>query len=114
MTAIVTVRWRDRIAAAWTAVLVTLLGACLVLVAAGASSPVTALLGVVGGIAVLIAPWLPVRRRPAVLMLLAPVPFAIATWWTLVVPLVVVLAIVGGWSTVGRRPRLRPQTGPGR
>ncbi len=103
-----TARRQGAIAAGWTSGLVTVLGACLVLMAVSAAPIVTVLLGVAGGIAVLIAPWLPPRRRTvAVLLLLTPIPFAIATWWSLVTPLVVLLAAVIGWFTIDRRPSSR-------
>lgn len=89
------------IADAWLAVLTTVLGACFVLVAASAG-PVLLVFGVASGLAVAVSPWIAHRsRRVALLALvLGAVPFAAVTWWTLLTPVIAVLALVAGLAAI--------------
>lgn len=88
----------------WSAVLTGVLGACLVLVAAPAAPPVLAL-ATISGVLVATAPWAAARPRwtaPA-LLVAGAVPFAALTWWTLVTPLIAVLALAAGSVALHRR-----------
>ena len=79
----------------WLRTLVSVLGGFEVLMALRAT-PVLTAVGVLGGLALLVAPWLLARARPVGLLLvgLGTVPFAALTWWTLVGPLLAVVALV--------------------
>lgn len=88
----------------WPQVLIGGLGACVLLMAV---SVVPLLVGVVGGLALAAAPWVPSAVARMVLLLAGSVPFAILTWQSLVTPLLAVLAIaVGIASGIGRTTTL--------
>jgi len=78
----------------WMCALVSLLGAFEVLMALGAGSALTRTVGVVGGLALVAAPWLVHRMRVVALALLAvgTVPFAVLTVTSLVAPALAVVA----------------------
>jgi hypothetical protein len=80
------------IARNWARCLLSALGVCELLMAAGAAPAVMAV-GAVGGLALITAAWLPTSPRSALLGLLAvgTVPFA-ATAWTAIAPILLVLA----------------------
>jgi len=78
----------------WLRVLVSVLGGYY-LVLAGGTSGTRAALGALGGFAVFAAPWV-ARRSPRwalVLLVCGALPFAVATWWSVVTPVVAILAI---------------------
>ena len=81
----------------WADAATALLGACYPVAAAQAGGWlfVTALLS---GTAVAVSPWIGCRyhRSGVVLLLAGAVPFAVLTWWSLVVPLAGGLAVVSG------------------
>lgn len=98
----------------WSAGLVSALGAWELLMAASAT-PSTALVGAVGGLALMLAPWTTARSRSmaGALLIIGAVPFAVLTYWS-VVPIVVgALAIAIGAPVVmhgsqqSRVPRLQ-------
>ncbi len=76
--------------------LISLLGTFEVLMAVSAGSTITILAGVVGGLALMTAPWAKGVAVSAVLLLIGTVPFAVLTWWTVVSPLLAVLALAMG------------------
>lgn len=82
--------------------LVSTLGAFVVLMAVSAAAALTLVLGVVGGLAVMVAPWLHRRTKPVVVvtMLMAALPFAVITWWSIASPLVAVLAVIIGITAI--------------
>jgi hypothetical protein len=90
----------------WTRGLISLLGAFEVLMAISAAPLVTIVTGIVGGGALLAAPWLVERGRVAgtTLLLLGTLPFAALTWWTLVSPLLALLALALGLPMMRRTP----------
>jgi hypothetical protein len=92
----------------WMCSLVTLLGAFEVLMAVGAGSSLVRVVGVVGGLALAAAPWVPSRVRGLALLLLVvgTVPFAALTITSLVSPLLAIVA----WILMGliHRDRTRP------
>lgn len=81
------------VVAHWRAVLLSVLGAVEVLMAATAAPAVTLVAGAVGGLVVGVAAWVPGRRRVRVgLVVAGAVPFAALTWWSVVTPLLAVVA----------------------
>lgn len=76
----------------WARVLVGLLGACELLMAAGAS-PAPMLVGGIGGSALVVAAGLGHRHRPftVALLVIGSVPIAVLAWTALVLVLVLVL-----------------------
>ena len=78
----------------WMCVLVSLLGALEVLMALGAGSTPTRVLGVVGGLALAASPWV-ARRAPAAalgLLVVGTVPFTVLTMTSLVTPVLAITA----------------------
>lgn len=92
---------------AWPAILTGVLGACLMLVAATAGSPLVLWPGLVSGLAVAAAPWLSGRSVPGAVavLLLGALPFAAITWWSAVTPLTAVMALLTGTMAIRRRHR---------
>lgn len=92
---------------AWPAILTGILGVCLMLVAATADSLLLLWLGLFGGLAVAVAPWVAARSVPFAVgaLLLGALPFAALTWWTAVTPLTAALALAAGAVAIRRRPR---------
>jgi hypothetical protein len=93
---------RQVIADNWLQDLLSALGGFELLMAVSAGEPAIVAVGVLGGLALLVAPWTPRGRLPAVLLLIGTVPFAALTWWSLVSPLLAVLALVLGFIARGR------------
>ena len=87
----------------WLRVLVSVLGAYEILLALSAR-PAIAALGVVGGLLVVAAPWAARRSTgwSVALLLLGTLPFAVLTWWSLIVPFVAVLALAIGLPVILR------------
>lgn len=81
--------------------LISVLGAFELLMAVSAGPAVTIAVGVLGGVALLVAPWLTGRARAArlPLLLLGTVPFAALTWWSLAAPLLAVVALALGLTS---------------
>lgn len=97
----------------WAMVLTTALGGCYLLVAADAGG-IVRWGGIASAAGIIAAPWIATRTRAAAtaLLVLGAVPFAAATWWSAVTPMVGVLALVTGFiaiqemrSTTGSRRR---------
>jgi hypothetical protein len=89
----------------WLAGLVSVLGVLEVLMAMSVGSVTVLAIGLAGGLALIAAPWLTgrVRRWGLLLLLIGAVPFAVATWWALVPPLLAVVALAIGISLARRR-----------
>lgn len=105
--------------AIWLSALLSVLGAFEVLMAAGAASVATVVVGVVGGAALFASPWVRSLRLRWVLLLIGALPFAILTWWTVAGPLVAVAALAIGLPTLrhglagARRPAPAGRTAVG-
>ena len=81
----------------WLRGLLGILGALDLLMAVSATSTITTAAGLVGGGALIAAAVLTKPgRRTTVILVAAPWPFAILTWWTIVTPLLTVVAFVIG------------------
>lgn len=93
-----------RIAESWTRMLVSALGAVELLMAAGAGPATTISVGAAGGLALLAAPWVPDTRLALGLLLVGTLPFAVLTWWSVVSPLLAVLALTLGLKVLHARP----------
>lgn len=78
------------LAASWMQVLVSVLGAAELVMAVSAGRSAVVVLGVVGGAALMAAPWV---RHPLPLLLVGTIPFAVLTWASLVSPLLSVVAL---------------------
>lgn len=97
----------------WTRVLVTLLGACELAIALSAGPLVTLVIGTVSAVILIVVPWVIGRLSPAtlvILLLVATLPFAALTWWTVVTPLLAVLALAVGIPLAARRVPARVVT----
>ena len=104
-------RTREVLATMWWRLLVSVLGAFELLMAVSAGPTVTIAFGVLGGVALTVAPWVPAWRIRLVLLLIGTLPFAILTWWSVATPVLAVLALAIGLSTL--RPRdVRPPHRP--
>jgi hypothetical protein len=99
----------------WRAGLLTVCGACYVFLGATALGP-AGVLGVLGGVLI----WAAVRAAPEsprtayALLLAGALPFAAATWWSVVTPLVAVLTVAIGRGVVHHAgpPRPHARSGP--
>jgi hypothetical protein len=103
------VRTRQIVMRTWLHLLISVLGAFEVLMAVSAGPVATIGVGVVGGLALMSAPWIRGLAIPAVLLLIGTIPFAIITWWTVASPLLAALALGIGLvllRTGHRRERL--------
>ena len=92
----------------WRAGLTVTLGAYYVFLGADALG-IAGVLGILGGLAMWAALIIAPRNHRLALALLAlgALPFAVATWWSVVTPLIAILALVTGRAAV--RPRTLPQ-----
>ncbi|MGA2829818.1 MAG: hypothetical protein ABSF03_27325 [Streptosporangiaceae bacterium] len=91
----------------WLGGLVSLLGLYEIVLALSAR-PWIAGLGVVSGILVVAAPRAGRRMPPAAglgLLVAGTVPFAVVTWWSIIIPVVALLALAIGVPVIGRRSR---------
>jgi chromate transport protein ChrA len=72
----------------------------------------TRLLALAGGVLILAAAAVAARSRPLAWMLLlaGALPVAVATWWSIVTPLLAVLALLFGWLVTRRPPTWRRTT----
>lgn len=86
----------------WLSVLISACGCLMCLMAAGAEDPVLLVVGGVGGLALIAAPWVRGTVLRLVLLLAGTIPFTVLTWWSLV-PLVLT-ALVLGMAAVTFRP----------
>ncbi|GAA1649084.1 hypothetical protein GCM10009744_45650 [Kribbella alba] len=91
------------VAADWPRVLLCALGACQLLMAAGAA-PAPMLAGAIGGLALIVAAWLrtPSRAMTWGLVFLGTVPFAVLAW-TAIVPLLITVEAIAVAATIPRR-----------
>ncbi len=107
--------WRSAasvIARNWTRCMLSALGACELLMAAGAAPAVMAV-GTVGGIALVTAAWIRTPNRSVMVGLLAigTVPFA-ALAWTAIVPIVLLLVVAAVATPLVHHPASRFSVAP--
>jgi hypothetical protein len=104
-------RTRQVIAASWLHLLLSVLGGLEILMAVSAGPALTIGVGVAGGIALFAAPWPPVVGLRLALLLVGTLPFAILTWWSLAGPIIAVLGLAIGLTTLRRQsaPKERPR-----
>lgn len=94
---------RGILAGTWLHVLISVLGAFEVLMAVSAGPVMTFAVGLIGGVALMTAPWPAFRLIRMVLLLIGTVPFAALTWWSAASPLLAVVALGLGVGTLRRR-----------
>jgi len=106
--------FRTAIAGNWLRGLLGLLGACELLMAVSAAPAITVAAGLVaaGGLVAAAVEAGSVRRPMAAALIVATVPFAVLTWWTVVTPLVSVAALVIGLTAAGGGRPERAQVPP--
>ncbi|MFK4297239.1 MFS family permease [Arthrobacter sp. GAS37] len=91
----------------WLSGLVSVLGLFELMLAVGTGAGWMAAIGIVGGIAVVLAPWVPSKLLRMTLLTLGTVPFALLTWWSIASPLLAVIALgLGAVATRRRTPVL--------
>jgi hypothetical protein len=88
--------------------LVGLLGAFELLMAVSAGPSLSVIAGVLAGGALIAAAVVtrPGRQALVGVLVAASLPFAVLTWWTIVTPLLTVVALTIGLATTAARPRL--------
>jgi hypothetical protein len=88
----------------WHAVLLGVLGAAELLMAVSAS-PISAVVCILGGLALIAAPWVAAHSRSTswILLVIGVVPFAALTYWAVIPVLLAVLALLIGVPLVMRR-----------
>lgn len=96
---------RRALAAVWPRVLVSALGTFELMLAVGAGPWPTIVVGLVGGLALAGAPWVPGVWLSLALLIVGTLPFAAITWWALVGPLIAVLALAIGLPLLADRRR---------
>jgi hypothetical protein len=94
---------RTVLGGAWLHILVGVLGAFEVLMAVSAGPGTTVAVGLIGGLALMAAPWPPIRMIRMALLLIGTVPFAALVWWSGAGPLLAVVALGIGVGTLRRR-----------
>lgn len=99
----------DVVGANWTRGLISVLGAIEILMAVSARPVTTIVVGVAGGIALMVAPWLSGRVRTAYvpLLLIGTLPFAAVTWWSLATPLLAAVTLIIGLTVAFRTGTVR-------
>ena len=94
---------REVIEANWPSVLISALGGIELLMAVSAAPVTTMVIGVIGGLALVAAPWTSPARLRVGLLLVGALPFAVLTWWSLASPLLALLALAIGLPTLRSR-----------
>jgi hypothetical protein len=92
----------------WLRILLSVLGACELLMAAAAAPVVIAAVGLSGGLALLAAPWPKQPKLTVVLVIVGAGPFTVLTWWSVATPLLTVLAVVITIALTRRQRHLAP------
>jgi hypothetical protein len=97
----------DTICRNWLAALTVVLGAFYLFLGATALG-VAGMLGIVGGSMILAVVTLTSRipaRFASPVLVAAALPFAVLTWWSIVTPVLAILAVAIGWSALRRSAR---------
>ena len=97
-------RFRSVVATDWLRGLLGFLGALELLMAVSAGPTSTVAAGVLAGAALIAVAIIarPARRAAAGMLVAATLPFAALTWWTIVTPLLTVVALAIGLAATGR------------
>ena len=100
-------RFRSVVATHWLRGLLGALGAFDLLMAISAAPKITVATGLVAGGALIAAAVVPRpgKRTMMAVLVAATLPFAVLTWWTIVTPLLTVVAFVIGFAATGRNVR---------
>jgi hypothetical protein len=100
-------RFRSVVATYWLRGLLGALGVFELLMAVSAALNITVAIGLVAGGALIGAAILarPGKRTMIAVLVAATLPFAVLTWWTIVTPLLTVVAFVIGFAATGRSVR---------
>ena len=100
-------RFRSVVATNWLRGLLGVLGGCELLMAVSAASVVNVVAGLLAGVALIAAAMRggSHTRAMVALLVVATLPFAVLTWWTIVTPLITVVGLVIGLAAVGRGRR---------
>lgn len=107
------VRTRHIVTTTWLRVLISILGACEVLMAVSAGPMMTIAVGIIGGLALMTAPWIKGVAVPAVLLLIGTLPFVVIAWWSVAAPLLAVVALGIGLASFRSAHRLdKARAGP--
>ena len=104
-------RTREVVVTKWWHLLVSVLGAFELLMAVSAGPALTIAVGMLGGAALVTAPWRPTWRIRSMLLVIGTLPFAVLTWWSVAAPVLAVLALAIGLTTLRTRDvRAAPPT----
>jgi hypothetical protein len=97
-------RFRSVGATNWLCGLLGFLGALVLLMAVSAASVTTVVSGIIAGGALIAAALTSMasRRTRVIVLVAATLPFAALTWWTVVTPLITVVALAIGFATTGK------------
>jgi hypothetical protein len=103
-------RFRTIVAANWLRGLLGLLGAFELLMAVAAGPPTTIAAGLVAGGALVVPAIIskPSRRTTVTVLVAATLPFVALTWWTIVTPLLSVVALAVGLAATRHSARSAP------
>lgn len=102
-------RFRSDVASNWLRGLLGILGALELLMAVSAAPAPTMAAGILAGVALIAAAVLarPGRRLVVIGLVAVTLPFAIATWWAIIPPMVTVVAfVIGMGATHGAPPHV--------
>jgi hypothetical protein len=102
--------FRTVVASNWLRGLLGLLGACALLMATSAAPAVTLAAGVIAGSALSAAAILATQGRRTIVsvLVIGSLPFAAMTWWTIVTPVLTVVAYMIGVAATWPPPRSAP------
>ena len=100
-------RFRSVVATHWLRGLLGVLGVFELLMAISAAPNITVATGLVAGSKLIAAAVVtrPGKRTMMAVLVAATLPFAVVTWWTIVAPLLTVVAFVIGFAATGRNVR---------
>jgi hypothetical protein len=86
-------RTRQVTSAAWVPLLISILGGFEIFMAVSAGPAATIVVGIIGGLALMAAPWIKGRAAPIMLLLIGTLPFAVIAWWSVAAPVLAVVAL---------------------
>jgi hypothetical protein len=103
-------RFRHVVATKWLQGLLGVLGGFELLMAVSAAPAITVAAGLVAGVVLIAAALIsrPGRRTMIAALVAATLPFAALTWWTIVTPMLTVVALVIGLAGITTRSATSP------